>query len=112
METTSRGQAEKHPPPPTDGFWKEGGGGEQGGKVVMGGRALRKRAGGEDGLALGKQVTTVIGFFIFSVFSLFSCCFLYFVLFSCSHNGRPVVLGPGTGKHLWQCDDSGWCSST
>ncbi len=79
METTSRGQAEKHPPPPTDGPWKEGGGGEQGGKVVMGGRALRKRAGGEDGLALGKQVTTVIGFFIFSVFSLFSCCF--FILF-------------------------------
>ena len=33
---------------------------------------LGKRVGGEDRLALGKQVTTAIG--------------------SCSHNGRPVVL--------------------
>ena len=41
-------------------FGKKRGGGE-GGKVVMGGRALGKRLGGEDGLALGEQLTTVSG---------------------------------------------------
>ena len=33
-------------------------------------------------------------------------------LVSCSHNGGPVVLNPGTRNCVGQCDDSGWCSST
>ncbi len=86
-----RPPAEKDRQNPQMAFGKKGGGGKRV-NVVMGGRGLGMRVGGEDGLALGKQVTTVIG--------------------SCSHNGRPVVLGPGTGQYLWRSDDSGWCSST